>query len=126
MGLYNFQLRFVPHIRSGRKKHTIRGRRKYPDSPGDIMHCFYGLRHPGATCVGRFPCVKREDIVVDTPYPDADVYLPWDVTVAIAGIGLGADEKERLAYADGFEDFAEMVSFWNQRLPFEGHILHWK
>jgi hypothetical protein len=34
-------------------------------------------------------------------------------------------ECEALARRDGFENFAEMMEFWKDRLPFRGHIVHW-
>ncbi len=126
MGLYNFQDRFVPFILDGRKRHTIRAKRKNPDKPGNTLYLYRGLRRKGAKLLMRVPCVKVQEILIDTPYPDHEVMLPWDVTVTIDGVGLGADELERLASADGFRSWEEMVCFWDGRLPFEGHIIHWK
>lgn len=126
MPILNFKERFVPHIESRRKKHTIRAKRKYPCKVGDKLYLYTGLRTKKAKKISVEECSMVQDIKFDTPYPDAEVILPWDVTVTIDGIGLGADEMETLAYHDGFKDFAEMVSFWNGRLPFEGDIIHWK
>lgn len=126
MGLYGFKPQFVPHIKSGRKKHTIRSKRKHPDKPGDTLYLYENVRTKKMKrIVPPVQCVKVDHIKIDTPYPDADVMLPWDVTVAINGVGLGADELERLAYADGFENWEEMVRFWDQRLPFIGDLIHW-
>jgi hypothetical protein len=116
MGLYNFQQRFVQPIRRGTKQHTIRAKRKRPDKPGDVIHCYVGLRHKGARLLGRWPCVKVEDIWISAT----------GAVVMIDRLCIYKDEKELLARSDGFKSFDEMMEFWDGRLPFEGHIIHWK
>lgn len=115
MGLYNFQKRFVPFIEKGEKTHTIRAARKNPDKPGDIAHLYTGLRQKGARLIGRREIVKVEDIEI------------WeDGTICVSDAQLSPDEREQLARRDGFESFAEMILFWDGRLPFFGHIIHWR
>ena len=113
MGLYNFKARFVPKIEDGSKRHTIRGRRRHEDEPGDTMHLFYGARTKQCRLLMRAPCTKVERIRIN----DYAVFLEERI--------LDRDECERLAVADGFDSFAEMMSFWDGRLPFEGKIYHW-
>lgn len=121
MGLYNFQPRFVDAILAGTKTHTIRAARAHPDKPGSTMHLYTGLRHKGARLLGRWPCVKVEEIHIE-PWNTADdkarVWIDYEE--------LDLDEKQALARRDGFADFPEMVRFWKGRLPFDGHIIHWK
>jgi len=129
LGLYNFQRRFVPKILSGDKTHTIRGLRAHPDKPGNLLHLYTGLRQKGARLLMRVPCLRVEEIeirreiaLVDPPSGDA-----WSVnTVIVGGVRLSLDERESLARRDGFENFAEMMKFWDGRLPFRGHIIHWQ
>lgn len=117
MGLYNFQRRFVPKILSGEKTHTIRAQRANPDEPGNVLHLYTGLRHKGAKLLMRVPCVKVEEIVItDTPLR----------RIVLDGTLLNFDEEESLARRDGFESFAQMLEFWKGRLPFKGHVIHWK
>ena|ERR1019366_5103979 len=113
MGLYNFQRRFVPKILSGEKTHTIRAVRANPDRPGNVLHLYTGLRHKGAQLLMRVPCVKVEEIEIAPLY------------VKIDGIVLDYSEEEALARRDGFPNFADMMAFWEERLPFRGHIVHW-
>ena len=115
MGLYGFKAQFVPKILAGEKTHTIRALRKHPDKPGNTLHLYTGLRHKGARLLMRVTCTKVRSITIDR-----------GGRIAIDGIQLSGDEEDRLARADGFVSYLEMMSFWVGRLPFEGHIIHWR
>jgi hypothetical protein len=126
MGLYNFQPRFVPFILDGSKTHTIRATRARPDEPGKTLHLYTGLRHKGAKLLDRVICTKIEEITIDIcpeNFLDDDPEL---FRVTIDGVVLDRDECETLARRDGFENFANMMSFWDGRLPFRGQIVHWR
>jgi hypothetical protein len=41
-------------------------------------------------------------------------------------VELDGDEVEQLAQRDGFASYHGMMQFWEGRLPFEGHIIHWR
>jgi hypothetical protein len=126
MGLYNFQKRFVPFILSGKKQHTIRATRKHSDTPGNICHLYTGLRVKGATMLlGRFPCTRVETIEIVSGCSEDDT-CNCSAIVLVAGVELDKTEREKLAKLDGFKTFAEMAQFWKGRIPFAGHIIHWK
>lgn len=122
MGLYNFKPRFVPKIRSGKKRHTIRAKRVHPDKPGNTMHLYVGLRTKKAKLIARVVCVKVEDIEIR----DGIFFDENHASVTIDGTKLDRDERESLAVADGFESFEEMIQFWRGRIPFKGDIIHWR
>jgi hypothetical protein len=129
LGLYNFQRRFVPKILSGEKTHTIRGLRANPDKPGNLLHLYTGLRQKGAKLLMRVPCLRVEEIEIRAELalvdpPSGDVWRL--VKVFVGNQRLSIDECEALARRDGFESFAEMMKFWDGRLPFRGHIIHWQ
>lgn len=128
MGLYNFQKRFVPFILSGEKTHTIRADRANPDKPGNKLYLYTGLRTKGAKRLAVVYCVKveqiriwREPVELLEGCGDATPFA-----VSIDGVVLDYSEKEQLARRDGFSSFAEMMTFWDGRLPFRGHIIHWR
>lgn len=122
MGLYNFQKRFVPFILDGRKTHTIRGVRANPDKPGNTLHLYTGLRQKGATLLMRVLCVRVEEIEIrDGIFGDEN-----HAAVSIDGASLDRSEREALAVRDGFESFEQMIQFWRGRLPFKGHVIHWR
>jgi hypothetical protein len=120
MPILNFKPQFVEPIRNGRKHHTIRATRKIPVCKGDKLYLYTGLRHTGAYRILAEPviCTRVENIQI----VDGGTWLP---RVLIADQVLLLDECERLAAADGFNDFAEMMKFWEGRLPFVGQIIHW-
>jgi hypothetical protein len=122
MGLYNFQQRFVPKILAGEKTHTIRARRAHPDKPGNTLHLFTGLRTKKAKLLMRVPCAKIEEIEIDACGHECNC----DPFIAIDGVELSESERNALAVRDGFESMDEMLNFWAGRLPFHGHIIHWK
>lgn len=114
MGLYNFKARFVDQILAGHKTHTIRGTRKRTDRPGNTMHLYTGLRQKNARLLMRVPCVRVDAITISVHH---EVTLGEEL--------LSSDECDALARRDGFATFAEMMEFWEGRLPFEGHVYHW-
>lgn len=122
MGLYNFKARFVPKIEDGSKRHTIRGRRRYEDKPGDTMHLFYGARTKQCRLLMRVPCTRVQLVRIAMAKGPCRLKMFF---IEIDGVELDRDERERLAIADGFSSFKEMMSFWTGRLPFEGKIYHW-
>lgn len=114
MPLYNFQRRFKAMILSGRKRHTIRAKRKRETKPGETLHLYCGLRTKATELLLRPTCTRVDDI-----------RIPNEHDVLINGEPLDQSEKDSLAYSDGFDDFADMMKFWDGRLPFEGDLIHW-
>jgi uncharacterized protein YqfB (UPF0267 family) len=132
MGLYSFKPRFTPHIRSGRKKHTIRAKRKdgWVEKPGNTMYLYENVRTKNRVHIDDRECVRVEEIEIFDRFPNS---VESQVRVIIIRDGdrveLSLDEKESLARKDGFDDFADMVRYWragDQELPFFGHIIYWK
>jgi hypothetical protein len=77
----------------------------------------------------RVKCVKIEDIEIceQLAIDDDESGDRWLLrSVLIGGERLSWDECEQLARCDGFGNFAEMMKFWDGRLPFRGDIvIHW-
>jgi uncharacterized protein YqfB (UPF0267 family) len=114
MGLYNFRSRFTSSILNGSKTHTIRANRVRSDKPGNIMYLYTGLRQKGAQLLMRAPCVRVEPIYIDAQQQ-----------IFLRGEPLSSDECEALALRDGFSSFADMMTFWDGRLPFHGQVYYW-
>lgn len=123
MPALNFKRQFEPHIRSKRKLHTIRAKRKRPIKTGDKLYLYTGMRTKSCQKIMDTVCVKVEDVRIWEVRGE----VPEDnFRIAVDGVGLEKDECQSLARADGFESFAEMMKFWDGRLPFSGDIIHWK
>src|SRR3954463_15453697 len=114
MGLYNFRERFVNPILAGTKRHTIRARRHNPDRPGSTLHLYTGLRRKGARLLMRAPCTAVSEIEIAERG-----------TIRLDGRDLRHDEGGELAGREGFAGLAEMLAFWDGRLPFVGHMIFW-
>jgi hypothetical protein len=116
MPAYNFKEQFVVPIRSGRKRHTIRAKRRRATKAGERLQLYVGMRTK--RCMKIIPdpvCSKVQDITINT-----NGYIHVD------GIELDGDECVELAEHDGFPTFRSMMEFWEGRLPFRGDIIHWR
>lgn len=145
--LLGFKRRFAPFVEEGSKTHTIRAERKRPPKAGEMCHCYVNPRQKTMRLLGRWPCVKVEDIRI---YECGD----GRVSVIIDGNELTPDEKNALAWRDGFRSvgpaaaFFEFLNFWAEvhgdgrtvaetrdgepyfpthgtTLDFHGHLIHW-
>lgn len=130
MPALNFKRQFVAHIRSRRKRHTIRAKRKRPIKPGETLYLYTGMRTKACEkIIPPVTCAKVEDVRIEMQKYKGNGVLARGLdfpAVIVEGNELSGDEKESLAYADGFDSFAEMMKFWDGRLPFNGDIIHWK
>lgn len=131
MSAYNFKARYVEHIRSGRKRHTIRaeGKRRHA-RPGERVQLYTGMRTKACRKIMPDPlCTKVESIEmarVPLILPNGEEAGFTLVSVCIDGQRLEPDECVSLAYADGFDNFTQMVDFFESRLPFKGKLIHWR
>ncbi len=131
--LLGFKARFAPFIEDGSKTHTIRATRKVAPRVGEVCHCYTGLRQKGARLLGRWPCVKVQDIIIEW----LAVEFGMSILITIDGVELDDAEANALAFADGFRSrgvrdaLGEMQSYWHRlhgadAFPFHGQIIHWR
>jgi hypothetical protein len=99
--LLNFTSQFVSPIQARTKQHTIRAVRKQPIRVGQNLYLYCGLRRKGAFRILPEPvvCSRVESITIDA------------TTMVRDGVPLTSVECERLAVADGFCSFGEMLDF---------------
>ena len=124
--LLGFKRLFAPMVEDGTKTHTIRGARKRAPRVGEMCHCYVDPRQKTMRLLGRWKCVKVEDIEIEQ-LPDIFLDQAGPV-VRINGEALSPDECDSLAWRDGFRTngFTEMMEFWRERLPFKGYLIHWR
>ena len=114
---YNFQARFAPMVRDGRKRSTIRRKRKDGKVPkvGEMLHLFTGMRTRRCKLIGAWEC---EEVM--------EIYLSKEGAF-LDGVSLSEKELESIAWLDGF-DFQEEMLRWfelTHGLPFSGHLIQW-
>lgn len=106
MVAYSFKPMFVPLIRAGTKRQTIRavGQRRHA-RVGEGLQLYCGMRT--AHCfkiLEQDPRCERVDPVL---------FIPGAGDLRVAGEQLRtATALDRYARQDGFDDFAQMVAFW--------------
>lgn len=117
MPVFNFKKRFAPDIESGKKRQTIRAKRKDGRNPhvGDKLYLFVGMRTKGCRRLGEAICLNVRQITIDQE------------GINIEGRWLNPWEKLQIANADGFNCFTEMRIFFEKEhgLPFEGLLYNW-
>lgn len=154
MALFNFQERFVPFIQDGTKTQTIRTIRSYPQKVGAPMHLYSGLRTkyakriiepPTCTAVHTIFLFESGNVfIAKQAYTKIEAremletLLPIEANAKPDGEWLRFDEKDQLAFVDGFKHgdkpmvisgcFEIMLRWWklHHDLPFVGHINYWR
>lgn len=122
MPLYNFKRQFAEAVRSGTKRQTIRARGKRPaPKPGQIAHCYTGLRTRDVSVLGHYPIERVTPISISVA--NRVVSVPagnqwremWDY------------EVDQLARADGFGSAAEFYEFFQSEYggTFSGYLVQW-
>jgi hypothetical protein len=118
MPAYNFQRRFAPDVRSGRKRQTIRKLRKDGRVPkvGEKFVGYTGMRTKVCEklCEGTIAQVRH-------------IHFCGRGTVYVDGCCATSHSMRELASADGFAHLVYMLDFFEQThgFPFEGHIINW-
>jgi hypothetical protein len=152
MPSYTFQTRFVPFVKDGTKRHTIRKIRKHPCKPGKLISHFTGPRFKPVRIIDKQSCLQVQTIIITA---DGECYLLDAILNQVEGamlledpalppdllpgkyIKLNTFGKDRLAWHDGFRHqdkptsftgcFDIMLNWWKQthELPFIGHLIKW-
>lgn len=127
-----FKRRFAQFVREGSKCHTIREDAGDRWKVGVIVDAFVDPRQKTMErLIPKTPCVRTERIQI-LPLQNRTPDFKERVEIRVDGHVLSADEMESLAFRDGFRspDFpshlAEMMEFWEGRLPFTGKLIHWR
>ena len=118
MPILNFQKQFAAAVESGEKSQTIRAPRKHPIRVGDTLYLYTGLRTKSVRKLGEAKCRS----VVRVFIPRGGVHLVVDNKEL-----LYLDQLNPFAQSDGFEDWYEMVRWFekNHGLPFVGMLIKW-
>jgi hypothetical protein len=108
MAAYNFMKRFAPAVRSGKKRSTIRARRKngYLPEKGACIDLYTGMRSKACRKLRRVKVRRVRPIVIATAIE------PEHSQVVLDGVRLTQREVLELARADGFANTAEFFEYF--------------
>lgn len=133
--LLGFKRRFADFVEEGSKTHTIRKARVVAPRAGEICHCYVDPRQKTMRLLGRFPCVRVQEIEINW----LAVKRRMSLIITIEGVDLSPDEANLLAYRDGFRTYGheagialgEMQDYWHtlhgaNAFPFVGHLINWE
>ncbi len=117
MPALNFKKQFAPKVESGKKRQTIRRKRrdgKYP-RPGQTLYLYTGMRTKSCRKLGEETCKSSLPILIDGR------------NVVVGGQLLSADEELKLAQADGFEGVEDFRNFFSNQDAdaFDGVLICW-
>ena len=123
MPALNFKSQFADDVESGRKRQTIRKRRKRPIKVGDPLYLYTGMRTKHCRMLRAHPetCTSVEPIVIRS----MDGVC---VAVSVGGRLLNREGAETIARADGFTSLDEFGAFFERQYgasTFEGVLLKW-
>lgn len=105
--LLNFMAVMAPKVESGRKRQTMRPKRKRPIRVGDTLRLYTGLRHTGARLLGTAICIETTPVVLSAKWMRLG-----STSTDIHFYDYDSLEAERFARADGFNSPASMRSFF--------------
>lgn len=120
MPALNFQKRFAAAVESGQKRQTIRAERvdgRLPAKPGDIIALYTGMRTKACRKLAEGECIEVETIRINRVGGNPIVWVRCENM-----------DAEAQARADGFENAAAMVGFFEEThgLPFRGLLIRWR
>lgn len=131
--LYSFKPRFVPLIRCGDKRQTIRAPRKSRHvRPGQTIHVYTGPRMQPKK-VGQAPCLKVLPIHLNLVDSAIQAYT-MDESGAVLRIwstshAFDDPHPDDLAHAEGFQDYDEMARWFRDThgaaASFRGVLITW-
>lgn len=126
MPAYNFKSRFADKVRSGKKRQTIRKKRKRRTLVGETVYLYTGMRTKKCERLAVGTVTKVTDILIDVSGTDVFIVL-YDGKADITGHILSVDEMNDLARKDGFDTIQELAKFFRDTHGpvFNGVVIEW-
>ena len=117
MPAYNFQGRFADDVEVGRKRQTIRQKRKRRTKKGDPLYLFTGMRTPHCRKLRDTTCRRVRPIQIGKNV----------IRVDGQSIKTNSAAAGRFARLDGFSGSAEMINWFRKTYGprFYGVVIYW-
>lgn len=114
MPALNYENRFATDVESGRKRSTIRAKRKHPIRIGQTLYHYTGMRTKACRKLREDICTMEREIHINKG------------CVKLDGVSLASEAIEKLAKADGFESKAAFYAYFEKAgFPFRGQLVEW-
>ena len=117
MPAYNFKKEFAADVKSGKKRQTIRRRRKRWTRKGETLYLYTGQRTKRCRLL-------REAICLDVKYIEIGI---GGIFLVDKSMGIDSPNADRFARADGFSSSRELIDWFRAAygLPFKGVVIYW-
>lgn len=109
MPAYNFKKRFKADVKSGKKRQTIRKKRKRRTKAGDTLYLYCGLRQKGTELLRTEKCAAVHDVTIFLHSVRGGYY---DGCVKVGPDYIRKHGIDEFARADGFTDAQDFFKFW--------------
>jgi len=120
----NFQARFVADIVSGKKRQTIRKRRRdgRDPKPGGRLQIYTAMRTKACRKL-----ISPDPVCAATAAVSIRYAAPGVAIVAVDSIVLGVGDLRYIAHKDGFKSGQDMIDWFDKThgLPFDGLLIWW-
>jgi hypothetical protein len=121
MPAYNFQRRFVPAIRTGIKRSTIRRRRKdgRDAKVGQTLYLFTGMRTK--------QCLRLLETRCERVRPINIIQRAYGYRIRLRGEHLNLPQVRELALHEGFDSISDMTDWFKKHHGnnFSGLLIEW-
>jgi hypothetical protein len=124
MALLGFKKCFALNVQLGKKRQSIRAKRKHPIKVGERLYLYTGLRTKAARKLGEGVAIFVEEIKIEQCNAGGEHLT----SVEVAGQRLLPTEITELAIADGFPDAVAFLKFFAEEHTgdFVGDLIKWK
>jgi len=117
MPAFNFKKQFADDVERGKKRQTIRAKRRDGRNPhvGDKLYFYTGMRTKSCRKLGEATCIAVDQITID------------EHGINLNGKWLCIYDQAVTACADGFCSSYDLKAFLRKEhgLPFEGLLYRW-
>lgn len=127
MPALNFKKQFVPAVKSGKKRQTIRSVRKRPFVKGDKLYLFTGMRTENCARIKEVVCKSVYTIKIYDSNTTKHLAFSIYSDKYIRLFGKNSLDADSFARKDGFKNSSEMIEWFKQThgLPFHGQLIKW-
>lgn len=127
----NFKSQFADDVEDGRKRRSIRAPRKdgRNPTPGVQLQLYTGMRQRGCRKLRDTECARVRPVEISHMgiVLDGKKLYAGDAPAYLGGPDAESYDGD-FARADGFDNFSDMVEFFEKEhsLPFHGLLIEWR